>query len=312
MKSKHANASRAAFAALALGLVQTFVLPSGAAAEGSPGESLPDSSPPPPRSVYAVASRVDWKARVLFIDIELDLRAAGLKMPEGRLEAQRRLEHDFPGLAKDAVFALQADSRRSVEDAVADGSLEAEQLVALADLARIERSSFSKDMRKFLATYGLGLGAIASPFLSGARPTPIRPPLEETPSRDYTGIVIYAKGTLPVHGEGVDGAAAPCLFPRVYDEGMRLILDRSVVVPEVLAMDGPSGGVLGYASALGIEAGERVGGDPMRVMAKELFGDERCDYVISREDALAILSREGNRELLRQGKVVVVLDTRRD
>ena len=68
------------------------------------------------------------------------------------------------------------------------------------------------------------------------------------------------------------------------------------------------GGVLGYASALGIEAGERVGGDPMRVKATELLGDARCDYVISREDALRILSSPGNRELLRQGKVVVVLD----
>jgi hypothetical protein len=260
------------------------------------------------RSAYSVHSTVDWKARVLFVDIELDMATAGLKMPEGRLEAQRILDHDFPGLAKDAVFALQADSHRTVEDAVADGTLEADRLVALAHQARLERSSFSKDMRKFLATYGIGLDAISAPFLSGARPTSIRPPLEERPSREYSGIVVYAKGSLPVHGERVDGTAAPCLFPRIYDEGMNLVLDRSVVVPEVLSTAGPSGGELGYASALGVEAGARVGGDPMRIMAKELFGDARCDFVISRDDALRILSEPGNRELLRQGKVVVVLD----
>jgi hypothetical protein len=259
-------------------------------------------------SAYAVRSKVDWKARVFLVDVELDLKAAGIKMPEGRLEAQLKLEHDFPGLAKDAVFALQADSHRTVEDAVADGSLEAEGLLAVADRARLEGSSLSKDMRKYRASYAIGLEAISAPFLSGARPTPIRPPIDARPVRDYSGIVVYAKGKLPVHGEGIEGKAAPSLFPRIYDEDMGLVLDRAVVVPEVLAEAGPAGGVLGYASALGVEAGERVGGDPMRVMAKELFGDSRCDYVVSREDALRILSSPANRELLHQGKVVVVLD----
>jgi hypothetical protein len=261
-----------------------------------------------PPTVYTARSRVDWKARVLSVDVELDIVAAGLRMPEGRLAAERMMERDIPGLAKDAVFALQADSHRTIEAAVADGSFEPERLVALSDLARVERSSFSKDMRKFSATYSLSLDAVASLFLSGAEPSPIRASLEEKPTRDYTGIVIYAKGNLPVHGEGVDGRARPCLFPRVYDSEMHLLLDESMVVPEALSRSGPTGGVLGYASGLGVDAGERVGGDPMRVIAVELFGDDRCDYIISREDALRILSRAGNRELLRQGKVVVVLD----
>jgi hypothetical protein len=257
---------------------------------------------------YSIRSRVDWKARVLRVDVELDMAAAGLRLPEGRLDAERMLERDIAGLAKEAVFALQADSYRTVEDAVADGTFDPSRLVALADIARVERSSFSKDMRKFLVTYALGLDAVASLFLSGAQPSPIRAPLEEKPTREYTGIVIYAKGSLPVHGESVEGKAAPCLFPRVYDQEMHLVLDRSVVAPEVLAGGDGIGGVLGYATALGVEAGTRVGSDPMRVMAMELFGDKRTDYVISRDDALRILSTPGNRELLRQGKVVVILD----
>jgi hypothetical protein len=116
--------------------------------------------------------------------------------------------------------------------------------------------------------------------------------------------VIYAKGSLPVHGESVEDVARPCLFPRVYDSQMGLVLDRSVELPETLA----NGGVLGYASAIGVEAGERVGSDPMRVMALELFGNRRTDYIISRQDALRILSSPVDRELLRQGRVVVVLD----
>jgi hypothetical protein len=264
-----------------------------------PSPSLAEAPRPNP---YAARSTVDWRARTLSIDIELDLGAAGLRLPEGRLSAQRMIERDLPGLAKDAVLSLQADSYRSIEDAVADGSFDSEALVALARLARFEHSSLSKDMRRFLATYSLRLDAIAALFLGGASPSPIRVPLDAMPTRAYSGIVIYAKGMLPVHGEGVTGRAAPCLFPRVYDAEMNLILDASVVRPESLA----EGGVLGYASGLGVEAGQRVGSDPLRVMALELFGDRRTDYVISREDALRILSSPDDRELLRRGQVVVV------
>ena len=254
--------------------------------------------------MYATRSSVDWKTRVLRVEVSLDLVAAGLRLPEGRLAAERMIEHDLPALAKDAVFSLQADSHRRVEDAVADGTIDTEALVALAGLARLETSSFSKDMRRFASTYTLRLDEVASLFLSGAAPSPIREPLDTRPTRDYTGIVIYAKGSLPVHGEEVEGEARPCLFPRVYDSEMELVLDRSLVLPEVLsgATGGADGGVLGYASAVGVEAGERVGSDPMRVMAIGLFGDRRTDYIISREDALRILSSAANRELLRRGK----------
>ncbi len=266
-------------------------------AVASPGSAMSGDGTP-----YMTRTSVDWKARILSIDIELDMAAVGLKLPGGRLAAERMVENDMPGLAKNAVFALQADSHRTIEDTIADGSFDAGELITLADLAHLERSSFSKDMRKFQASYTLRLDAVASLFLSGASPSPIRPPLEARPTRAYSGIVIYAKGRLPIHGEPAEGEAQPCLFPRVYDSLMNPLLDRTVVLPEVLA----NGGVLGYASAVGVEAGERVGSDPMRVMAVELFGDHRTDYIITREDALRILSTAGNRELLRQGKVVVV------
>jgi len=262
------------------------------------------------RPIYSTRSSVDWKGRVLTVEVELDLAAAGLRLPEGRLAAERTVEHDIPALAKDAVFSLQVDSHRRVEDAVADGTIDPEALVALAGLFRVESASLSKDMRRFISTYSLQLDAVASLFLAGAEPPPIRAPLETLPTRDYTGIVIYAKGSLPVHGEDVEDEARPCLFPRVYDSDMDLLLDRSLVLPEVLSGSGNAGaaygGVLGYASAIGVEAGERVGTDPMRIMAIGLFGDQRTDYIVSREDALRILSSAANRELLRRGKVVVV------
>jgi hypothetical protein len=291
---------RAALARAALSAALSAML-SAAAVPPCAAQSAAQAAQPG-AEMYVKRSSVDWKTRVLSMDVELDLAAAGLRLPEARLQAERMVERDLPGLAKDAVLALQADSYRSVGDAVADGSFDSESLVALAGLAKRQFSSFSRDMRKFLASYSLDIDAVASLFLSGASPSPIRSPLDARPARAYSGIIIYAKGELPVHGEDVDDRAEPCLFPRVYDSGMNLILDKSLVLPDSLA----KGGVLGYASGIGVEAGERVGSDPLRVMAIELFGDKRTDFIISREDALRILSSPGNRELLRRGRVVVV------
>jgi hypothetical protein len=269
-----------------------------------PGAESPKAAAAVPGSPYAVASKIDWKARTLSVKLTLDLQAAGLKLPSGRLEAERMAERDLAGLAEPAVLSIRCDSYRDVEDTVADGTLDARKILSLPGAARLASSSLTKDLRGYAATYELGLDAVAALYLDGYEPAPSAQPIDAVPTRDYTGIVIYAKGELPVRGEAVAGRARPCLFPRIYDEGMGLVLDRSVVSPEALA----AGGVLGYADALGFAAGARAGGDPLRVMARELFGDGRTDYVISRQDALRILSSPANRGLLRDGKVVVVLD----
>jgi hypothetical protein len=286
-----------------LGLLLLFATAEPLAGETGPAAAA-SAAADPSGAPYKVAATIDWKSRVLSLRVVLDLEAAGLRLPSGRLEAQRMTERDLAGLAKDEVFSVRFDSYRDVEDTIADGTLDAQRILSLPGAARLASSALTKDLRGYAAEYELGLDSIAALYLDGYSPAPSRQPIDAVPTRDYTGIVVYAKGELPVRGEAVEGKAAPCLFPRIFDDRMRLVLDRDMVAPEALA----SGGVLGYADAIGFEAGSRVGGDPLRVMARELFGDGRTDYVISSQDALRILSSPANRELLRQGKVVVVLD----
>ena len=49
------------------------------------------------------------------------------------------------------------------------------------------------------------------------------------------------------------------------------------------------------------------GPNPLRSIAREVFGIRPTDPVIDREDALLIISSEENRRLLREGKVVLIL-----
>ena len=143
--------------------------------------------------------------------------AAGLRLPEGRLEAERMVEHDLPALAKDAVFALQADSYRTIEDAVADGSLETEALVALAGprparaLLLLEgHEKIPRDLHPEPRRRGLALP-------HGAQPSPIRAPLEARPTRAYTGIVDLRQGKPPRARRGRRGQAPALPLP----EGLR-------------------------------------------------------------------------------------------
>jgi hypothetical protein len=51
-----------------------------------------------------------------------------------------------------------------------------------------------------------------------------------------------------------------------------------------------------------------VGNNPLRIIARGVFGIRPTDPIIDRDDALLIISSENNRRLLREGKVVIVLD----
>jgi hypothetical protein len=255
-------------------------------------------------SPYTVDSRLSWESRVLQIRIKLDIHAAGIRLPAGRLEAERMIDRDLPGLAKNAVFALAIDSRRRVSDAVEDGSLDVAELLAIADLSRRSEASFTRDMSGFAASYEIPLDAIGSMLVQHAAPAAFPAAPDWAPSRRFSGIVIYAKGELPVHGEARSGRLMPCLFPRIFDDSMALLLDRGTVDPEVLKTRGE----LAYASAFDNGGLAIVGDEPLRVMASEIFGTLRTDIVIPREDAKRILALPDNQRLLREGRVLVVLD----
>ncbi|MGO8693566.1 MAG: hypothetical protein ACLQMF_07810 [Rectinemataceae bacterium] len=253
-------------------------------------------------SPYKVDASLDWSGRFLLLRVSLDMVRVGLRLPEGRLEAERMIERDLPGLAKDSIFSLQVDSYRTVRDTIMDGSLDPEGLIALSkDVTRLE-SSISRDMRNLIVSYKFSLDAVGSLYVLHNEAIPPPAALEWRPTRERTGIVIVARGSLPVHGEFVSDRPRPCLFPRVFDDGMRPFLNKDMVDPDILR----SGGEVGYAASIPDDG--RVGDDPLLVMATQIFGTDRTDLIISRDDAIAILGLSANRDLLREGKVTIVLD----
>ena len=130
-------------------------------------------------------------------------------------------------------------------------------------------------------------------------------PIDNIASRAYTGIIIDARGELDVHGEFMKDAVYPCFFPQIWDEQMNLIYERNMGAPESEFRQG----MIGYDWRDDESAyHSRIGSDPLRIKARKVYGHLRTDPLISREDALKILSVPENVKLLQEGKVVVLLD----
>ena len=204
------------------------------------------ASPGSSASPYTTTVEVRWDDMSLTARVALDLRKAGIRMPAGRTEAERMIERDLPSLIQDTVFLIPVDSYRTVGDTLQDGTLSINDLLSLLKSLTRRESSFTPDFRTFSAVYELSLTDIASLYVRHSSPYELPAPLDYVPSRPYSGIVIYAKGSLPVYGEHVEAAAVPCLFPRIYDERMNKILERNLVSPEAIRR----WGLVGYSNDL--------------------------------------------------------------
>ena len=68
---------------------------------------------------------------------------------------------------------------------------------------------------------------------------------------------------------------------------MELIYEKNMVEPSIALRKG----LVSYADRINEkEFAERIGNDPLRIKAQKVFGVYRTDPVISRDDALKILS----------------------
>lgn len=256
-------------------------------------------------SPFSARATIDWTAGTLRADVELDLMAAGIRLPSGRSQAERAMEEAVPGLIREAALAITLDSYRSVDDSIKDGTLEPNAFEAFLDGGTRIQSALSRDLSRLTASYEWRLADLAALYVRHSVPIDLPEPARYAPTKDYSGIVVYLSGAFAVRGEHREDRLRPCLFPRLYDEEMNAVIERNLLYPASLR----ERGAVGYAVGLDDPViAARAGDSPLRIIASSIFGSNRTDAVISADDALKILGSAANRELARQGKVVFVID----
>ncbi len=221
------------------------------------------------------------------------------------MTAENRIKTELPDLVKEPLLSLLVDSSTQLSDLVLTYDLTLEQIAQIVNNSKkmpgifVDLSSTLK-IDTFLNTLN-----ISSLLIRHKTPYKSPRPLDTVPSRAYTGIIIDARGQLDVHGEFSTDEVKPCFFPKIWDENMNLIYERNMADPQTESKKG----FIHYDWTEN-EANytDRVGIDPLYISARKVFGRFRTDPVISVRDALKILCIPENAELLKQGKVVILLD----
>lgn len=250
-------------------------------------------------------SFINWQTGFFSSNIMLDMKASGFTLPAGRSAAVNRIQQQLPLLIKDPLLTVLVDSSTQLGDVVSKNQMTLEELTGIIDKGTKSAGVYGRQTDTLSVTHSMQLHSLSSPLVLHKSPYAPTVPIEQISSRVYTGIIIDARGALPVHGEFVEEHGSPCLFPKIWDTTMELLYERNMSDPEVEKKTGPVS--YEFSPERAYEA-KRVGNDPLYISAREIFGIYRTDPVIARSDALKILSVPENRQLLRQAKVVILLD----
>jgi hypothetical protein len=258
-----------------------------------------------------ISGIVEWDNMQIKAVISLDLASAGIRLPSGRTRGESILKNSYVNLMRPYILELQADSSSTIADFINRGEFSLYEAEAIMLKAHSVPPVLSPDMQNMTVSYNMPLSGISSTLLNHSRAAEVMRTLNPVSAADYTGIIIIASEELPVHSMRSAVLPVPCLFPKIWDNEMNLIYERSMLASHDNSMvhyytvkniyqNNPSG--------LSPELRKIVGDRPLRVFASGVYGIKPTDLIIDRNDALLIISSDNNRRLLSEGKVAIILD----
>ena len=250
-----------------------------------------------------------WNEGSYVLDVTTTLDEKERNITRARYTAERRVSEGMAAAFVQSLVDLQVSSRETVGSRLRDQPSLLSDLRTLAGAAGKTRSHLDEELRSLVVRYQIplyGPASITDVFVAHEHSVPVRIYLPFAPSEDYTALVIYAKGEYPSWGQpGVVRALVPSLFPRVFDTDMRIVADLARMDPTAVVAHG----AVRYINT--VDEGSLLalaGTNPLRIMARAVFGVSSTDLVIPVDAARALLVREQNRALLRNAEIVIVID----
>lgn len=254
-------------------------------------------------------SEMDWQSGTLQVTMTANAGSDTDIRPGFLHRAKQRIDAEFPNALFDALLSLRVNSVERVEDLVV-----AEPGVAarIAELSRKARPGLSRpfpDLSGLSRDYQVPIFPdFVNIFVDHSIPFSMEEVISWVPTADFTGVVIYAADPVPLRGTDRHVYPAPALLPEIYDENLRPVLEQDMLNPDAVRQRG----VVAYTADPDEDAWrERIGGNPYRIMAREVYGVHPTDIIIGADDADRLLSTRHNRELLQNGRILVILDDTR-
>lgn len=253
-------------------------------------------------------STVDWTNRTFTSTLNLDMKQANLSFPTGKNTASNRMNSQLPLLIKDPLLSLKVDSSYTLNDMIVNDLLSFDSITSIIETGTKSPAIFSQTGLALNMNHQMNLANIGILMIKHRYPYSPKEPIQQVASRKYTGIIIDARGSLPVQGEFVQDQVDPCFFPTVWDDDMNLLYEKNMTNAAIAQKEG----IVHYDySDDESRYQDRIGNDPLRIRARKVYGINRTDPIISHNDALKILSIPENIQLLNEGRVVILLDQER-
>lgn len=254
-----------------------------------------------------ITSRVDWLSRSFHIDIRSPLPADARNHPAAAYSAEQDIRADLPRILQEEAADIRVDSLHTLAEHYGQRPRLAVDVARLSDELVPTLNRHTPDLRALELKYSLQLYPnLAGLFVEHESPGELPRVIPWRPSREFTGLVVYARGLLPVHGEDRTARVRPALLPDIYSHSAtRVVLETDRVRPQVISARGP----VAYAtSATDPIVEERAGTRPMRTVATGVFGRYATDPIISAEDAEVFFAEPANQDIIREGRVVIILE----
>jgi hypothetical protein len=260
-----------------------------------------------------ITGSFDWEQMRIDAELSIDLAAAGIRLPSGRTQAEETLFSHYFERIRPFILSIRLDSYTVIGDLVASGEISPALVDTLAFQASRQAPKYSIDFHAIGSAYVIDLKNVGSKLVRHKRSAQTARVINPHPAAEYTGIVIIAEGKLPVHGRKNSEELLPCLFPKIWDTEMNLIYDKEMTKPDwdtdfaMVHYTGIDSIFKNTPSGLSKSLQKIVGDRPLRVIARGVFGINPTDPIIDRADALAIISSETNKQLLREGRVAFIV-----
>jgi len=255
-------------------------------------------------TVEAISS-INWITRDFKTSLSLNTQKAKIQMPSGKKAASAQIKAKMPPLIQPALLSLFENCEKNLSDTVIAEELSLDQVYNFIMGGYKTPDVFTHDMEYLQTTNTVNIKDLSKQLVRHTYAYTPEKPIEYAASRAYTGIIIDARGSYPVHGEYVSSEVSACFFPQIWDDQMNRIYEKNSVTPAIIENQG----LVGYHYSENQQDYEdRVGLDPLYIRATEVYGRNRTDPIIKHKDALKILTIPENVQLLKEGKVVILLD----
>ena len=268
--------------------------------------ALPDES-----DDTTVTHSISWSTGELFFTISRPVPNSGANRPAAVSRVQTAIRNDAVSIIENVLEdVLPYDSYYTLKEYLTENEGAIARVLDAARSATAIEARASDDLLSAEVTYRLDLyGDVVSQLIEHETAAPVTRILGWLPGGDYTGVLIYAAEPLPHIDTGTEEMAEPTLFPGIYyraprEEELYRLIEAENVEPEYLSR----WGVVGYTTdPYAFDQYERIGDNPLRIMAIGCFGAHPTDLVIRREHAVQLLASEANRRLLAEGRVVAIV-----